>query len=171
MHVNKSMKLSAFQALLLATLGQQSSADLATFNEPCLGVVSDQFSVDRDDLLCETPSGMLYNVSSVGDAWVEKHMLSGELFSGETILQIPENTFLNTETETLELVEPPILLQNDPDGRRLRQLTKTTGDKTVLAVRVLVTNSETTHSADEISEAIFGVITMKIKSLFKRYNI
>ena len=152
----KNFKSIAFQTLAMAILGQHSMAALVPFNEPCLGVVSDQFSVDRDDLLCQTPSGMLYNVSSVGDAWVKKHMLSGELISGETILEIPTNTLLNTDTDALEMDEPPILLTNDPDGRRLRQLSKTLGEKTVLAVRVLVTNSQTTHNALELSQAIFG---------------
>lgn len=152
----KNFKLSASQILILVSLGQQSAADLTKFNEPCLGVVSDQFSVDRDDLLCQTPSGMLYNVSSVGDAWVEKHMLTGELFSGETVLEIPANTVLNTDTETLEMTEPPILHLKDPEERRLRQLTVTQGDKTVLAVRVLATNSDTSHNAEEISHAVFG---------------
>jgi len=155
MKVN-NFKLSAFLILILATLGQQSVADLTTFNEPCLGVVSDQISIDRDDLLCQTPSGMLYNVSSVGDAWVEKHMLTGELFSGETILELPANTILNTDTETLEMDEPPLLHLKDPEERRLRQFSRTQGDKTVLAVRVLVSNSATSHDADEISHAIFG---------------
>ncbi|CAJ1954131.1 unnamed protein product [Cylindrotheca closterium] len=148
-------KLAVFQILILATLSQHSTADLTTFNEPCLGVVG-QFSDNRDGLLCQTPSGMLYNISSVGDAWVEKHMLTGELFSGETILQIPANTILNTDTDTLEMDQPPALNVKDPEGRRLRQLTKTEGDRTVLAVRVLASNSKTSHDAEEISHSIFG---------------
>lgn len=155
---NANIRLSAWLQILLTlvTLGQPSIADQTTFNEPCLGVVSDQFSVDRDDLLCQTPSGMLYNISSVGDAWVDEHMRTGELFSGETVLEIPANTILNTDTQTLEMDEPPTLHLKDPEGRRLRQLTKTQGDKTVLAVRVLASNSDTSHNAEEISHAIFG---------------
>jgi hypothetical protein len=99
---------------------------------------------------------MLYNVSSVSDAWVEKHMLTGELYSGETILEIPANTILNTDTETLELDQPPVLHLKNPEGRRLRQLTKSQGNRTVLAVRVLASNSDTTHDAEEISHSIFG---------------
>ncbi|CAJ1949103.1 unnamed protein product [Cylindrotheca closterium] len=155
---SKTFMLSTWLQILLtlATLSHPSIADLTTFNEPCLGVVSDQLSIDGDDLLCQTPTGMLYNVSSVGDTWVEKHMLTGELFSGETILEIPANTILNTDTQTLEMDEPPSLHLQDQGRRRLRQLAKTQGDKTVLAVRVVASNSDTTHNAEEISHAIFG---------------
>lgn len=142
--------------LVLTKFTETSLAVLISFNEPCLGVVSDQLFVDRDDLLCQTPSGMLYNVSSVGDAWINKRRLSGELISGETILELPYGTMLNTDTQTLEMETPPILRLTQPRERRLRQLSKSLGDKTVLAVRVLASNSATSHSADELSQAVFG---------------
>ena len=69
---------------------------------------------------------------------------------------IPPNSTLNTDTATLELDEPPVLHPKDSDSRQLRQLTKAQGDRTVLAVRVLASNSETSNSAEQISHAIFG---------------
>jgi len=99
---------------------------------------------------------MLYNISSVGDSWVEQKMLTGELFSGETILDIPADTRLNEQTQTLEMDQPPVLRHQDPEGRQLRQLTKTQGDKTVLAVRIEASDSVVSNDDEMISHAIFG---------------
>lgn len=141
--------------LAVDTNGDNGRA-LSAFNEPCLGVVSDLTSIDRDDLLCQTPSGMLYNISSVGDSWVEQKMLTGELFSGETILDIPTDATLNEQTQTLEMDQPPVLRHQDPEGRHLRQFARTQGNKTVLAVRVEASNSVVSNDEAKISHAIFG---------------
>mmetsp|Transcript_40528 Transcript_40528/g.97823 ORF Transcript_40528/g.97823 Transcript_40528/m.97823 type:complete len:596 (+) Transcript_40528:120-1907(+) len=139
------------QSLLLAN-GQVSTA----LNEPCLAFVKDIFSEDRKELVCQTPSGMLYVVPSVDDQWIEEKMISGELYSGETVLDIPKNTTINREDQTLNLQEIPKLLTPDSSERRLRQLEKTTGERTVLAVRVIASNSEFSKTDEELSSSVFG---------------
>lgn len=125
-------------------------------NEPCLAFVKDIFSEDRKQLLCQTPSGMIYIVPSVDDQWIDEKMISGELYSGETLLDLPANTTVNREDQTLNLNEAPTLLNADPSERRLRASSKTTGDHTVLAVRVIASNSEFSRSDEELSSSIFG---------------
>ncbi|KAL3935129.1 MAG: hypothetical protein SGBAC_009291 [Bacillariaceae sp.] len=83
-------------------------------------------------------------------------MIAGELISGEVLLDVPLYTQVNRETETLLLTEEPkFLVQDDRSGFR-RQLMRTNGDKTVLAVRVEASNSQLSASEDELSQAVFG---------------
>ncbi|CAJ1954133.1 unnamed protein product [Cylindrotheca closterium] len=139
------------QSLLLAN-GQATTA----LNEPCLAFVKDIFSEDRQQLLCQTPSGMLYILPSVDGQWIEEKMIAGELYSGETILDLPDGTTINREDQTLNLNEMPALVNSDSSERRLQQNTKTTGDRTVLAVRVIASNGEMSKSDEELSASIFG---------------
>lgn len=142
--------------LVLQCLPSTNAQVQTAIGESCLAVVKDIFEEDRRELLCQTPSGMLYIVPSVDDHWIEQKMIAGELISGEVLLDIPLYTQVNRETETLLLTEEPkFLVQDDRSGFR-RQLIRTNGDKTVLAVRVEASNSQLSASEDELSQAVFG---------------
>lgn len=156
----KSQQSRWHQILLLGALCLQTfvlaDALTASFDESCLAVVKDIFSEDRKELLCQTPSGMLYVITSVDDQWIEEKMISGELYSGETVLEVPTGTTINREDQTMNLSGSPILVNSDPSERRLRRIPKTTGDKTVLAVRVIATNSAFSKTETELATSVFG---------------
>ncbi|KAL3935128.1 MAG: hypothetical protein SGBAC_009290 [Bacillariaceae sp.] len=84
-------------------------------------------------------------------------MLSGELVSGEVYMDIPLDTRVDRETQTLALTEPPKLLYYEDLSRRLqRKLANVTGDKTVLAVRVTASNSDVSFNEEDLSKSVFG---------------
>jgi hypothetical protein len=136
--------------------------DFVPLTEPCTAVVKEIMSaVDRASLSCLTPSGKMYSVPLVDTQWVRQKELQGELFSGETSLDIPANTMIDSETQTLQLDTLPGLLNIVEDDtmrnlRRLRNLDKTTGLKTVLVIRVKATNSVTTSSEAQLADDVFG---------------
>ena len=107
--------------------------------ESCLAVIKDIFEEDRRELLCQTPSGMLYTIPSVDDAWIARHMNPGELVSGEVMLYIPLWTQVDRTTETLLLTEEPQFMPIE--NGRFRENMKTSGERTVLAVRVVAADS------------------------------
>lgn len=120
--------------------------------EPCLAVVKDIYDeYDVKELSCQTPSGMLYKIPSVDSDWIEDKMLSGELQSGETLLNIT-NPLIDPETATLLLTDPPELINEE----MRRRLGAKTGQRTVLAVRVLASNSAMSRSESELSWSVFG---------------
>jgi len=142
---------------------------ITTLDEPCLAVVKDIYDNGEEEgkeLMCQTPSGMLYKIPSVDDDWIEQRMLSGELLSGETMLDISMNSsVIDPETATLKITDPPEFINNnntnndndDPSDRRHRRnLMSKTGSKTVLAVRVIAANSVFSKTEDQLSWSVFG---------------
>eukprot|EP00980_Cylindrotheca_fusiformis_P030322 scaffold24655_cov147-Cylindrotheca_fusiformis.AAC.1 len=131
--------------------------------EPCVAVVKEiMATVDRATLNCQTPSGRMYSVPQVDTEWIRRREFQGELFSGETELDIPLDTLVDAETYVLQLETPPDLIntlhEEDPlqDYRRLQNLERTTGKKTVLVVRVRATNSVTSISESQLADDVFG---------------
>ncbi|CAJ1954136.1 unnamed protein product [Cylindrotheca closterium] len=165
----------AFLLLACSTLPLNAKA-ITTLEEPCLAVVKDIYDNDDDDdsssssrleqkeLMCQTPSGMLYKVPSVDVDWIEQNMLSGALKSGSTMLNISSSTLMDPETATLQLVDPPEFINDDNASdnddnnseRRHRNLMGKTGSKTVLAVRVIAANSAFSRTEDQLSWSVFG---------------
>eukprot|EP00526_Cylindrotheca_closterium_P004889 CAMPEP_0113636916 /NCGR_PEP_ID=MMETSP0017_2-20120614/19295_1 /TAXON_ID=2856 /ORGANISM="Cylindrotheca closterium" /LENGTH=633 /DNA_ID=CAMNT_0000547863 /DNA_START=149 /DNA_END=2050 /DNA_ORIENTATION=+ /assembly_acc=CAM_ASM_000147 len=138
---------------------------ITTLDEPCLAVVKDIYDNGEEEgkeLMCQTPSGMLYKIPSVDDDWIEQRMLSGELLSGETMLDISMNSsVIDPETATLKITDPPEFIINDNDDdpserRHRRNLMSKTGSKTVLAVRVIAANSVFSKTEDQLSWSVFG---------------
>lgn len=158
--INESIRLHIVSCLvLILSLICKTNAQVSTsLGESCLAVVKDIFEEDRRELLCQTPSGMLYIVPSVDDDWIGQKMNSGVLISGEVYLDISKNTIVDRNTETLVMTEEPTFLASDDesDGRRRRKLAKTLGEKTVLGVRVVASNGALTASENELSQSIFG---------------
>lgn len=128
-------------------------------NEPCTAVVKEIMGrMDRAQLLCSTPSGKAYHIPYVDTDWIRRKEYAKELFSGETQLQLPPNTLIYEKTQTLVLEAPPKLIKVDTDvaRRRLRNLEKTIGTKSLLVVRVRATNGETTPSEAQLANDVFG---------------
>lgn len=108
------------------------------------------------ELQCSTPSEMIYTVPHVDTTWIRNKGTLGELFSGETLLDIPPGTLIDKRTQTLMLDAPPKLVNVDKETRSRRHLSVTMGVKTVLVVRVSATDSTTTSSEAELASDIFG---------------
>eukprot|EP00526_Cylindrotheca_closterium_P021838 CAMPEP_0113616202 /NCGR_PEP_ID=MMETSP0017_2-20120614/8114_1 /TAXON_ID=2856 /ORGANISM="Cylindrotheca closterium" /LENGTH=117 /DNA_ID=CAMNT_0000525501 /DNA_START=75 /DNA_END=428 /DNA_ORIENTATION=+ /assembly_acc=CAM_ASM_000147 len=65
---------------------------------------------EGEKLVCESSDGMMYDVPLVDTAWIEEKRQSGELVSGATVLDLPENTMVDMQTWSLILSAPPGLL-------------------------------------------------------------
>eukprot|EP00980_Cylindrotheca_fusiformis_P015406 scaffold4335_cov119-Cylindrotheca_fusiformis.AAC.9 len=135
--------------------------------EPCTALVKEIMAdVDRAKLQCYTPNdGMLYTIPFVETAWIRQKQNEGLLLSGETTLDIPPNTtWIDVNTQTLQLDAPPKLVNSvvvveesvRRNRRRLATRNKASGIKTVLVVRVQATNRATTKSEAELADDIFG---------------
>eukprot|EP00980_Cylindrotheca_fusiformis_P018251 scaffold5930_cov177-Cylindrotheca_fusiformis.AAC.6 len=118
--------------------------------------------VVRQELVCHTSNGRIFAVPSADQEWIDEKQKTGELISGETILDLPPNTMVDMEKFSLDLAYPPGLLNTvDEDSRnRRRQLRRLaiTGTKTVLAIRVIASDASASMTESEISDGIFGTI-------------
>lgn len=103
---------------------------------------------------CETPSGKFYTVPSVDENWVKEKMASGILHSGVTEIDTNGATFDDNGNLVLPHGGPPGLV-NKPN-RALRKLAVTTGDRSVLVVRVVATDGATTSNEATLSNKVFG---------------
>lgn len=125
--------------------------------EPCTAYV-EEIMAEKDiaSLQCVTPSGMDYDIPHVDTDWIRKKQQTAELFSGETLLEIPDNTIIDLNTQTLLLDGPPTLVNEIQVRNRHRHLSKTTGARTVLVVRIRASNTETSVSEAQLSSDVFG---------------
>ena len=129
---------------------------LRPFEESCTAVVAVMDyggkEADKKFLECETPSGNSYRVPVTED-WIEEKMASGELKSGVTKLDVTGASFDQT-TRVLTLPSGPPGLVNR--ANRERNLATVTGDKTVLVVRVIAADGQTTPDESFLSDSVFG---------------
>eukprot|EP00980_Cylindrotheca_fusiformis_P025019 scaffold12924_cov107-Cylindrotheca_fusiformis.AAC.1 len=141
--------------LLMITFKGINAQEFMNLDESCLAVVKTIFAAENSSkLLCQTPSGMYYIIPSVDHAWIKSKMISGELFSGETLLDIPLTTKVDRATQTLQMTEPPKLMFSDFGTRR--NLAQTEGRRTVLAVRIMASNSAMSVDEGTLANSIFG---------------
>jgi hypothetical protein len=143
--------------LVTRSIASAVDSQYTILTEPCTAVVQEIMAEkDTASLQCVTPSGMDYNIPLVDTAWIIQKELSAELFSGETLLDIPANTLIDLKTQTLLLDSPPSLVNEIEIRNRQRHLTKATGVRTVLAVRVRASNSETSISEAALASDVYG---------------
>lgn len=130
--------------------------------EPCTAMIRDiMATVDRADLQCATPSGMLYTIPQVDKTWIAEKQLNRELVSGVSQIDLPPNTLIDTETQTLVLdTEPTLRTPASRDSirgrRKLATADKAKGTKTVLVVRVEASDTATSLSEEELASDVFG---------------
>ena len=132
------------------------SSRRAVLSEPCTAMKRDIMgtTLDRADLQCETPSGMLYTIPGISKAWLEEKHLNHELISGVTQINLPPNTLIDEATQTILLASTPTL-ENPRDQQELTS-NKAMGTKTVLVVRVEATDTATSLSEEELANDVFG---------------
>lgn len=111
----KSIALLALPMLAAAqssgTLSASETQLVEILNGPCVAMIEVIEGGDESEkLICENPNGFHYAVPQVDAAWIEEKRKSGELVSGVTILDLPENTMIDKSTYALILSEEPGLL-------------------------------------------------------------
>jgi hypothetical protein len=165
-------KLLFLNLMILKSFVISEGSTLLT--EPCTAVIT-VFESDETGLVCQTPTGNIYNVPFITSEWIREKEISGELISGETSLAIPLDTPIDPETQSLDLSDKPLLL-NDDLIRRQRELAEPTiisskaiGTRTVLAVKVQANNKGVSVSKSEISDSIFGTFGDQV-NLRSQYN-
>eukprot|EP00980_Cylindrotheca_fusiformis_P003004 scaffold695_cov113-Cylindrotheca_fusiformis.AAC.1 len=118
--------------------------------------------VTMQELVCFTSNGKIFAVPSADQEWIDEKQRTGELISGETILDLPPNTMVDMETFSIDLAYPPNLLNtvDEESQNRRRQLRRlaVTGTHTVLAIRVIASDASASLTEADISDGIFGTI-------------
>jgi hypothetical protein len=125
--------------------------------EPSNGKREDTF------LFCETPSGKFYKVP-VSNEWLKDKWNNKELKSGITGLNFAPNTMVDEEKGEIVLgTTAPGLISTTG----VRRLAETTGNKTILAVRV-VTPDDQLADFDEavLNEEVFSTSDTNLKTQF-----
>jgi hypothetical protein len=88
-----------------------ADANLVPLDGPCKAMVKEFMSrIEKAELMCQTPKGMIYKVPNVDMEWIREKESTGELQSGTTMLDIPSDTMIDMESYTLQLSSPPGLL-------------------------------------------------------------
>jgi hypothetical protein len=156
-------QLKIFPLLLMMKPSVVSSQ--MPLNEPCTALVKDVFlnasaypddvvPIEETSLLCETPSGMLYEVPSATSDWIRENEISGDLFSGQTVLNIPPGTLIDAKTQTLRVNYVPPLINDH--NHQTRMLSRMTGTRTVLVIRIEASNQDASYTETTLSNSIFG---------------
>jgi len=146
-------------------------------------------------LACETPDGRAYKVQAADESFLQTNFGTGLFISGETdfifddgvgpvLLDLDSNEILSEGPPTLvkkawaygtnnEILSegPPALAKNawEYGTRRNLIIPHTTGDRTVLVVRVIAANNSTSLSEAELYDSVFGREngdTVNLKSQF-----
>jgi hypothetical protein len=153
---------------------EHSSRNLRKFDESCTAVLVDtQYDPDEDEnvflalgeervdlsIECLTPSGKVYQVPSADKAFIKKNFIDGDFVSGETNMVFAESISMDTSKSELVLNSLPTLIKKTPPkkgvsgkGRKLAVM----GDRSVFAVRIVLSDGQTTASEDAIRDGIFG---------------
>ncbi|KAL3932847.1 MAG: hypothetical protein SGBAC_010659 [Bacillariaceae sp.] len=108
----KSTLLLALPLLSAAQSGGTLSAEsqVQVLQGPCTAFVEIiDAEVDGEKLVCEAADGLMYGVPQVDKEWIEEKRKSGELVSGVTMLDLPDNTMVDMSTYSLILSGPPDL--------------------------------------------------------------
>jgi hypothetical protein len=161
MNIKMILQIKLFPLLLLMKPSVVSSQ--MPLNEPCTALVKnvllnvsaysdDVVPIEETSLLCETPSGMLYEVPSATSEWISEKEISGDLFSGQTVLNFPPGTLIDAKTQTLRVNYVPLLI-NKHDHRKLY---KSTGKRTILVIRIETSNQDASYTETTLSNSIFG---------------
>jgi len=161
--------------------------------------VNVQYEDRTDDqfMACETPSGKSYKVKAVGKDFIKKNFGNGKLMSGEVELTFDADAMIDESTAEIISKSPPGLATFDadamidestteimgPHGRQLQTQVgncgtylggSCAGSRTVLVVRVIAADKNTTASETQLSDSVFGTSgdSLNLKSWYNQcsYN-
>lgn len=129
---------------------------LKKLTESCTGLIGEvQYEGgDGDDYLaCETPSGMIYKVSSADKNFIKANFRNGKFKSGNTDLIFDEDVMIDEDTAELVTTKNPTLKEKTSKERKLAIVE---GQRSVLVVRVVATDGSTGFSEAQLSDSVFG---------------
>jgi hypothetical protein len=147
------------------------------FTEPCTGLVvhvampppegqeaMTASSIDQEFqyLACETPDGRAYKVQAADEHFLKANFGTGLFISGETDIvfdDIAGSVLLDLDSNEILSEGPPTLVKKEAVGfgtRRNLINPHTSGDKTVLVVRVIAADESTSLSEAELRDSVFG---------------
>ena len=138
-----------------ALLGHGRDHLPAALDGPCTALVEeiayaeddgDEEGLRHERLTCETPRGLTYEIPAhtIPPGWMTEMIHRGELVSGATRLDFSpgllsgagEPVRIDGPTQALDVLEMPALVNdNGPNRRNLKAVV--TGERTILAVRVV----------------------------------
>ena len=124
-------------------------------------------------LSCGTESGAFYEIPAAGQDWIEENIMNGSIKSGQTELDLPSGTLLDTFTHKL-IVNGEIKLKNADEGDTKQTFSTTSlmlnrrklfaevaekanGVRSVLVVRVVLADGEPTNDEQTLGESVFGI--------------
>ena len=109
-------------------------------------------------LYCETPSGMLYGIPKVDESFVTENFGNGPFVPGETIITFTSRPMLNITADTIitsSSDDLELTMKKVPRGGS-KNYYSSFGTKTILVVRVIASDAQTTATEAQLSDAIFG---------------
>jgi len=168
---------------------EHSSRNLRKFDESCTAVLVDtQYDPDDKNVFsslgeervhlsieCLTPSGKVYQVPSADKAFIKKNFIDGDFVSGETTMVFGESIQMDIGKSELVLDSLPTLIKKKKrppvraasgKGRKL----SVTGIRSVFAVRIILSDGQTSASEGDIRDGIFGTNgdAVNLKTQFSR---
>ena len=101
--------ISALKTIALLALPMMAAAQNVEFlHGDCVAFIeTTEAEGETEKLVCEAENGIMYVVPQVNTAWIEEKRTSGELVSGQTLLDLPANTMVDMDTWSLVLSGPP----------------------------------------------------------------
>jgi len=150
-------------------LSSRSLSELGETYETCTAVMIDiQFEhnedvfeapIDHHSIECFTSDGIGHSVPSADEDFIHKNFIKGDFISGETDIIIFESEMQKNGTSKPVFSSPPVLIkkitpveETSGNGRKL----DVTGDFTVLAIRVVLSDGQTTANENTVRDGIFG---------------
>ena len=124
---------------------------------------------DDQWLACQDTNGLAYKVASANKAWIKENFSNGNKFkSGETELVFDSDAVLDLSTNEIKSKSPPGLMKKEVNngngnngngnGSNKRQLAVTTGEKSILVVRVVAANASPTATESRLGDSVFGTL-------------
>jgi len=139
------------------------------FMEHSLPFKGNPNNIEKERLVCMTANGMTYGFPSADKQYLTENFNDGSYESGETELILGRSAMLDVDSNEIVLSSAAnTRLKRIKKNRRRRKLA-VIGEKTVLVVRVIATNAQTTAEKSELSDGVFGTNgdPVNLKSQYK----
>ena len=129
------------------------------FDEECTAFITVQYDgeTSNQSLVCETPSGMMYEIPEADDSFITENFEKGPFVSGETVITFSGRPLLNKSANTISSSIQDLVLTKKKNLRKGGPFgAATTGDRTVLIVRVIALDASITADEAALSDDVFG---------------
>ena len=80
-------------------------------------------------LMCETPNGMIYEITQVDDSFIAENFERGPFLSGETDITFSNGALINRSINAISNSMKDLILKKKENVPKNRKLALTTGNK------------------------------------------